>query len=79
MALEVNTFPATITENMDVQLMFMIKTANSHILQIAESLRKSPINDLDPNDGRKAIINISVSFETGSIIFDRQFIFTKAH
>lgn len=77
MALEVNTFPATITENMDVQLMFMIKTANNHILQIAESLRNSPKNDLDPNDGRKAIINISVSPETGSIDFDRQFIFPK--
>lgn len=77
MALEVNTFPATITEDMDVQLMFMIKTANAHILQLAESLRNSPKNDLDPNDGRKAIINISVSPETGSINFDRQFIFPK--
>ena len=42
MALEVNTFPATITEDMDVQLMFIIKYSNTHILQLAESLLNSP-------------------------------------
>lgn len=77
MSLEVNTFPATITEDMDIYLMFMIKTANAHILQIADSLRNSTKNELDPNDGRKAIINITVSSETGSINFDRQYLLPK--
>ena len=74
MALEINTFPATLTENMDVQLMFLIKTANEHILQLAENLKNSAQSKLDPNDGRKIIINISVSSETGSIDIDRKFI-----
>jgi hypothetical protein len=78
MALEVNTFPATITEDMDMYLMFIIQTANAHILQLSESFINSPKNDLDPNDGRKVIINISVSSETGSINIDRQFTFPKA-
>ena len=77
MALEVNTFPASITEDMDVQLIFIIKTANAHILQIAQVLLNSPKNEIDPNDGRKAIIDISVSSSTGSINIDRKFIFPK--
>lgn len=39
MALEVNTFPATMTEDMDLHLLFMIKTSNAHILQLAEDLK----------------------------------------
>lgn len=74
MALEVNTFPAKITEDMDIFLMFMIKTSNSHIEQIAEHLRNSPKTQIEPKDNRKAIINISVSPETGSILYDTKFI-----
>ena len=77
MALEINTFPAKITEDMDDSLAFFIATANDHILLLAKSLNNSDKKKLDPKDGRKAIINISVNPKTGSIEFERIFIFPK--
>jgi len=77
MALKINTLPAKITEDMDVDLMLFIATANNHIEQIADKLRNSDVNKLDPNDGRIAVINISVNPKSGSIEFNKQFIFPK--
>ena len=58
MALEINTFPAKITEDMDDSLAFFIATANDHILLLAKSLNNS-------------------DKKTGSIEFERNFIFPK--
>jgi len=75
MSLKVNTIPAKITEDMDVDLMFFITTSNNYINQIAEILRNSDVNKLDPNDGRVAVITISVNPKTGSIEYSKEFIF----
>ena len=74
MALEVITKPAQITEDMSLYLKISIQTSNKHIEQMAADLRKSPINNLDPKDGRKAIITLSVNEKTGSIEQNREFI-----
>ncbi|MAX51551.1 MULTISPECIES: hypothetical protein [Leeuwenhoekiella] len=74
MALEVITKPAQITEDMSLYLKISIETSNKHIEQMAADLRKSPINNLDPKDGRKAIITLSVNEKTGSIEQNREFI-----
>ena len=74
MPLQVITIPAQMSEEMDVNLLMLIKTANHHIELMAKTLKKSKVNDIKTADNREVIITLSVSPETGSIEVDRQFI-----
>lgn len=59
MALEVNTILIPINEDMDFMTKLHSEISNNTVIVMAKSLKDSPINNLDPNDGRKVIITLT--------------------
>mgnify|MGYP006431476543 CR=1 FL=1 len=73
MPLKVITKPAKIEDSMSLYLQMSIETSNDHIEKLAEELRKSAVNRLDPNDGRDIIVTYTVDSKTGSINQTKEF------
>ena len=65
MPIEIITNFLPVTDDMDLFTKIQVETWNKSATDLKEKLEKSSVLDLDPKDGRKAVITLSVSVEKG--------------
>ncbi len=68
MSLIVKTELISIPEDANAEYRIKAEVANNSVNQMADSLNNSQIKELDPQDGRKAIITIKADVDKGVII-----------
>ncbi len=67
MPIKVYTYPAKIKDTDSTYLKLALDIANARIEEMADDYRNSPVNDLDPKDGREFLIALKVNTKSGSI------------